>query len=135
MTPTSMQSSTVAKISRKNNIVLSLLGFPQQCDVFFSDISNAEFYCGKAEEVLPKLIGRFQNEKVVAVVDPPRSGLRKPRSATWHEFSSELAVVPFQIRMLFGRSGRVRSSSDSCTFPANQPLLSPTLSSKFVCFR
>ena len=81
MTPTSMQSSTVAKISHKNNIVLSLLGFPQQCDVFFSDISNAEFYCGKAEEVLPKLIGRFQNEKVVAVVDPPRSGLRKPRSA------------------------------------------------------
>ena len=31
----------------------------------------------KAEDVLPGLLRRFTNERVVAIVDPPRAGLRK----------------------------------------------------------
>jgi tRNA (uracil-5-)-methyltransferase len=44
--------------------------------VFFTEITNAEFHCGKAEEVLPWLIRRYGDKDVVAVVDPPRAGLR-----------------------------------------------------------
>jgi tRNA (uracil-5-)-methyltransferase len=39
------------------------------------DISNAEFLCGKAEDVLPNLLKRYENEKIIAIVDPPRAGL------------------------------------------------------------
>ncbi|KAI0240575.1 tRNA (Uracil-5-)-methyltransferase-like A [Lamellibrachia satsuma] len=38
-------------------------------------IVNAEFQCGKAEDVLPSVMHRLNNTDVVAVVDPPRSGL------------------------------------------------------------
>ncbi|ELT95334.1 hypothetical protein CAPTEDRAFT_135146 [Capitella teleta] len=38
-------------------------------------ITNAEFHCGKAEELLPWMIRRYGNKEVVAVVDPPRAGL------------------------------------------------------------
>ena len=40
-------------------------------------IENTQFYCSKAEDILPKLIGRYRNEDVVAIVDPPRAGLRE----------------------------------------------------------
>lgn len=45
--------------------------------LFVLDITNVEFHCGKAEDVLPNILKRFANEKVVAIVDPPRAGLRK----------------------------------------------------------
>ena len=51
--------------------------FVNKVVLFFSEIDNIQFYCSKAEDVLPKLIGRYRNEKVVAIVDPPRAGLRK----------------------------------------------------------
>jgi len=35
-----------------------------------------KFYCGKAETLLPSIIGQFDRNDVVAVVDPPRAGLR-----------------------------------------------------------
>lgn len=42
-------------------------------------ITNAQFFCGKAEEIMNR--HEFQNpenaDDVVAVVDPPRAGLRK----------------------------------------------------------
>ncbi len=41
------------------------------------DIDNAEFICGKAEDTLKNIIHRFESEKVIAIVDPPRSGLRR----------------------------------------------------------
>ena len=41
-----------------------------------NDITNVEYHCGKAEDVLPNLLKRFTNERVVAIVDPPRAGLR-----------------------------------------------------------
>jgi tRNA (uracil-5-)-methyltransferase len=40
-------------------------------------IKNVEYHCGKAEDVLPDILKRFYNDKVVAIVDPPRAGLRK----------------------------------------------------------
>jgi len=40
-----------------------------------NDIKNVEFHCGKAEDVLPNLLKRFTDERVVAIVDPPRAGL------------------------------------------------------------
>ena len=48
-------------------------------NVYFSiEIANAEFICGKAEDVLPSITDRFPRKtNVVAVVDPPRAGLRK----------------------------------------------------------
>ena len=42
----------------------------------YLDITNAEFLCGKAEDVLPNLLKRYETEKVIAIVDPPRAGLR-----------------------------------------------------------
>ncbi len=41
------------------------------------DVKNVEWHCGKAEEILPNLLKRFHDQKVVAIVDPPRAGLRK----------------------------------------------------------
>ena len=43
-----------------------------------TDISNCEFVCGKAEEVMPELQkGMKFWEESVGVVDPPRAGLRE----------------------------------------------------------
>ena len=42
------------------------------------EITNTEFICGKAEDVLPSITDRLPKKtNVVAVVDPPRAGLRK----------------------------------------------------------
>ena len=43
----------------------------------FSGITNAEFHCGKAEDVMADLMKSVANDDVVAVVDPPRGGLRE----------------------------------------------------------
>ena len=43
-----------------------------------SDVSNSEFVCGKAEDVMPELQKDMKFwEEAVSVVDPPRAGLRK----------------------------------------------------------
>jgi len=43
----------------------------------FVGITNAEYVCNKAEDELPDLVRRLwkSTKSVVAVVDPPRSGL------------------------------------------------------------
>lgn len=38
-------------------------------------VTNVEWHCGKAEDVLPNILKRFHDQKVVAIVDPPRAGL------------------------------------------------------------
>lgn len=40
-------------------------------------IENCEFFAGKAEEILSSVLYRVKNEDVIAIVDPPRAGLRK----------------------------------------------------------
>ncbi|XP_077298668.1 tRNA (uracil-5-)-methyltransferase homolog A [Arctopsyche grandis] len=41
----------------------------------FNECKNAEFFCGKAEDILSSVVARAKNEDVIAIVDPPRSGL------------------------------------------------------------
>lgn len=41
-----------------------------------NDINNCEFFCGKADEILDSVMSRVkENEKCVAILDPPRAGL------------------------------------------------------------
>ena len=49
-----------------------------------SGISNAEFLCGKAEDVLQKHLEKSLGGRgeVIGVVDPPRGGLRKRPNRT-----------------------------------------------------
>ena len=39
-------------------------------------LTNVEYYCGKAEDVLPGILRRFKDDKVIVILDPPRAGLR-----------------------------------------------------------
>ena len=66
------------------NLPYTCKGQPSHCKlhlhVFFdcTDVSNSEFVCGKAEDVMPQLQKDMKFwEEAVGVVDPPRAGLRK----------------------------------------------------------
>lgn len=42
-------------------------------------IENAEFHCGKAEDIMPSLVKKFSTDssmEIIAVADPPRAGLQ-----------------------------------------------------------
>ena len=43
------------------------------------DVTNVEFICGKAEDVLPSLMREMtiKEQNVIGILDPPRGGLRK----------------------------------------------------------
>ena len=46
--------------------------------VFVLDISNVKFHCAKAEDVMKDITKSvIGSSHVVAIVDPPRGGLRK----------------------------------------------------------
>lgn len=40
-----------------------------------NELSNVEFHCGRAEDLLPPLVSRLASQQLVAVLDPPRAGL------------------------------------------------------------
>lgn len=40
-------------------------------------VGNCEFFVGKAEDILSPVIRRTTKSDIIAVVDPPRAGLRK----------------------------------------------------------
>ncbi|XP_027628409.1 tRNA (uracil-5-)-methyltransferase homolog A [Tupaia chinensis] len=40
-----------------------------------NDLSNVEFHCGRAEDLVPALVSRLASQQLVAVLDPPRAGL------------------------------------------------------------
>lgn len=42
-----------------------------------NNVANCDFYCGAAEEILQSVVDKAKYDNVVAVVDPPRAGLRK----------------------------------------------------------
>lgn len=42
-----------------------------------NSIVNSEFFEGKAEEILSSVFHRAGTDDVIAVVDPPRAGLRR----------------------------------------------------------
>ncbi len=60
-------------------------------------IDNAVFYCGKAEDVLPGLMKRLWGSDVVAIVDPPRDGLRKCKSYV-PSFQQHLNIYAINLR-------------------------------------
>ncbi|XP_077016515.1 tRNA (uracil-5-)-methyltransferase homolog A isoform X1 [Tamandua tetradactyla] len=39
------------------------------------ELSNVEFHCGRAEDLVPALVSRLAAQQLVAVLDPPRAGL------------------------------------------------------------
>lgn len=43
----------------------------------FPELSNVEFHCGRAEDLVPTLVSRLASQQLVAVLDPPRAGLRE----------------------------------------------------------
>lgn len=42
-------------------------------------IENSEFFVGKAEDILSSVLYRAKTDDVIAIVDPPRAGLRKQK--------------------------------------------------------
>lgn len=42
-----------------------------------NEIKNCEFFVGKAEDILLPVIQRTTKSSIIAIVDPPRAGLRK----------------------------------------------------------
>ena len=40
-----------------------------------AEIDNAEFHCGKAEDILPELVAKESSDDVVGILDPPRGGM------------------------------------------------------------
>jgi hypothetical protein len=82
-----------------------------------NEIENGEFFEGKAEEVLGSVCYRAVND-VVAVVDPPRAGLR---TSDGHWFS--FLTIHFQNKKPSCRSGESTRSANWCTFRATPPPL------------
>ncbi|XP_070372807.1 tRNA (uracil-5-)-methyltransferase homolog A isoform X5 [Equus asinus] len=41
-----------------------------------NELSNVEFHCGRAEDLVPTLVSRLASQQLVAVLDPPRAGLQ-----------------------------------------------------------
>ena len=54
-------------------------------------ITNCNFFVGKAEDSLSSVISRAVKEDILAVVDPPRAGLRK--NFILLEFGKRLEVL------------------------------------------
>lgn len=46
-------------------------------NVIANKVSNCEFFVGKAEDILSPVIRRTTKPDIIAIVDPPRAGLRK----------------------------------------------------------
>ncbi|NWI11994.1 TRM2A methyltransferase, partial [Crypturellus soui] len=40
-----------------------------------NELNNVEFYCGKAEDIVPSLINVLAPQNLITIVDPPRAGL------------------------------------------------------------
>jgi hypothetical protein len=39
--------------------------------IILKDISNGEFLCEKAKDVLPKVLESYENEQIISIIDPP----------------------------------------------------------------
>lgn len=46
-----------------------------------TELSNVEFHCGRAEDLVPAVVSRLASQQLIAILDPPRAGLRE-----WHPF-------------------------------------------------
>lgn len=67
---------------QKSNQVLGIEIVPQAItdaikNAEINNIINADFFTGKAEEILGNICFKATNPEIIAIVDPPRAGLRK----------------------------------------------------------
>lgn len=46
-------------------------------NAILNNVENADFFVGKAEEGLGSMCYKSRNNNIIAVLDPPRAGLRK----------------------------------------------------------
>ncbi|XP_077016516.1 tRNA (uracil-5-)-methyltransferase homolog A isoform X2 [Tamandua tetradactyla] len=46
-----------------------------RANAHMNELSNVEFHCGRAEDLVPALVSRLAAQQLVAVLDPPRAGL------------------------------------------------------------
>lgn len=42
-----------------------------------AELSNVEFHCGRAEDLVPALVSKLASQQLIAILDPPRAGLRE----------------------------------------------------------
>ncbi len=42
-----------------------------------NSINNIEFIADKIENVIHKLVNKYEQQRLVAILDPPRAGVRK----------------------------------------------------------
>lgn len=40
-----------------------------------NELSNVEFHCGRAEDLVPALVSKMASQQLIAILDPPRAGL------------------------------------------------------------
>ena len=59
------------------NYFLEKYFYSKMKTLFFLGVKNAKFVCGPAEEVISSTVKSIKTKNVIAVVDPPRAGLRK----------------------------------------------------------
>lgn len=52
-------------------------GIPNRAAVLSPGLSNVEFHCGRAEGLVPTVVSRLASQQLVAILDPPRAGLRE----------------------------------------------------------
>ena len=45
--------------------------------LYCAGITNAKFICGKAEDVIKEQLSHVSGDNVIAILDPPRGGVRK----------------------------------------------------------
>lgn len=57
---------------------------PNRAAVLSAELSNVEFHCGRAEDLVPTVVSRLASQQLVAILDPPRAGLRE-----WHPFGDD----------------------------------------------
>lgn len=89
---------------------------------------NGEFVAGKAEELLPSLLDRFQSASTTAIIDPPRKGclpatidaLCRARPAQIIYISCHPATMARDLKLLCDRNYRLETLIPLDMFPQTQ---------------
>lgn len=89
----SILSLDKSEISICTEVIMFVYYDISQSCLYFKGVENAEFICGKAEDLMPSLMRQIEGQEVVAVVDPPRAGLREFLCIDWHSFRDWLCKI------------------------------------------
>lgn len=79
-----------------------------------NEIENSEFYTGKAEDILPSVLARATGDDVIAIVDPPRAGLREYPTETLHSRSVNQGLKHCYCRELLFQQRALLFEEDNC---------------------